>query len=130
MKIATDRQDAIRFWALGALAVLLSSGAAFSYLHTIGYGMAAGDLIGLRGHEGDVVHAQRWAMVWFMTAVCCLGVSGLTGALATSIYKEAGWLPRFVARLVLASTVSFVLAVLIGLVTVSIAMASHHSVIR
>jgi len=128
MKTATDRRDAIRLWALGALAVLLSAAAAFSYLHTMAYGMAAGDLIGLRGRGGDVVHAQHWAMVWFVTAVCCLGVSGLTGAFATSIYEEATWLPRFVARLVVASTVSFVLAVLIGWITVSIAMASHHSV--
>src|SRR5215469_2293312 len=88
MKTAVDRQDAIRFWALGALAIILSAGAAFSYLHSVGYGIAAGDLIGLRGREGDVAYAQRWAMTWLVTAVCCLGVSGLSGALATSIIKK------------------------------------------
>jgi hypothetical protein len=61
MKTATDLQDAIRFWAFGAIAVLLSAGAAFSYLHSTGYGIAAGALIYLRGREGNVAHAQRWA---------------------------------------------------------------------
>lgn len=126
----TDRQDAIRFWALGGLAVLLSAGTTLSYLRSMGYGIAAGALIGLRGREGDVAYAQRWAMFWFTTAACCLGASGPAGALATSIYEEAEWLPRFVARLVVASAVSFVLAVLIGLVTVSILTKSHHSVVR
>ena len=130
MKTATDREDAFRFWALGAVAALLSAGAAFSYFHSMGYGIAAGDLIGLRGREGDVAHAQRWAMIWFTTAVCCLGASGLAGALAISIFKEAGWLPRFIARLVVASAVSFVLAVLLGLITVSIFTTSHQSVVR
>jgi hypothetical protein len=130
MKTAADRQDAIRFWGLGAVAVLLSAGVAFSYLHSMEYGMAASALIGLRGREGDVLYAQRWAMVWFMTAVCCLGFSGLAGALTTSIYEGAGRLPRFVARLVVTSTVSFVLAVLIAWVTVSAAIASHRSAIR
>lgn len=130
MKTATDRQDVTKFWALGALAVLLSAGAAFSYLHSMGYGMAAGDLIGLRGRERDVAYAHRWAMIWLMTAACCLGVSSLSGALATSIYKEAAWLPRFVGRLVVASAASFVLAVLIVFVFVSIATAAHHSVVR
>ena len=130
MKNATDRQDAIRFWALGALAVLLSAGAAFSYLHSVGYGIAAVDLIGLRGREGDVAYAHRWAMVWLITAASCLAVSSLSGALATSIYEEAVWFPRFVTRLVVALAVSLALAVLIGLVHVSIVTASHRSVVR
>jgi hypothetical protein len=77
MKTATDRQDAIRFWVLGALAVLLSAGAAFSYLRSMGHGIAAGDLIGIRGREGLLAYMQHRAMAWFMAAVCCLGVSGL-----------------------------------------------------
>lgn len=130
MKTATDRQDARRLWGLGALSVLLSAGAAFSYLHSMGYGIAAGDLIGLQGREGDVVYAQRWATVWLMTAVCCLGVSSLAGALATSIYEDAARLSRLVARLTVALVVSFVLALLIGLVSFSIITSSHHSVVR
>jgi hypothetical protein len=130
MKTATDRQDARRLWGLGALSVLLSAGAAFSYLHSMGYGLAAGDLIGLRGREGDVVFAQRWATVWLMTAVCCLGVSSLAGALATSIYEDAARLSRLVARLTVALVVSFVLALLIRFVSFSIITSSHHSVVR
>ena len=126
----THRQDATRFWTLGALAVLLSAGTTFSYLRSMGYGIAAGALIGLRGREGDVAYAQHWAMFWFTTAACSLGASGLAGALATSIYKEAEWLPRFIARLVVASAVSFGLAVSIGLVTVSILSKSHYSAVR
>ena len=63
MKTANG-QDVLRFWVLGAIAILLSAGAAFSYLHSMGYGIAAGDLIGLRGREGDVAFARRWATVW------------------------------------------------------------------
>jgi len=130
MKPSTDRQDALRFWGLGTLAVLLCAGTAFSYLFCMANGIAAGDMIGLPGREGDVITAQRWARFWFTTSVCCLGVSGLAGAFATRIYEDASRLSRFIARLVVATTVSFVLAVLIGWVTVSIAAASRHSVIR
>ena len=130
MKTVADRQDARRFWGLGALSVLLSAGAAFSYLHSMGYGIAAGDLIGLRGREGDVAFAQRWATVWLMTAVCCLGVSSLAGALATSIYEGSERLSRLIARLTVALVVSFVPALLIGFVSFSIITSSHHSVVR
>jgi len=130
MKTVADRQDARRFWGLGALSVLLSAGAAFSYLHSMGYGIAAGDLMGLRGREGDVAFAQRWATVWLMTAVCCLGVSSLAGALATSIYEGSERLSRLIARLTVALVVSFVLALLIGFVSFSIITSSHHSAVR
>lgn len=130
MKPAKDRQDAVRFWGLGTLAVLLCAGTAFSYLFCMANGIAAGDLIGLRGREGDVITAQRWARFWFTTSVSCLGVSGLAGALATRIYEDASRLSRLIARMVIATAASFVLAVLIGLVTVSIVTASHHSLVR
>jgi uncharacterized membrane-anchored protein len=94
------------------------------------YRIAAGDLIGLRGREGDVAFAQQWATVWLMTAVCCLGVSSLAGALATSIYEDAARLSRLIARLTVAFVVSFVLALLIGFVSFSIITSSHHSVVR
>jgi len=125
MKLSTDRQDALRFWGLGTLAILLCAGTAFSYLFCMANGMAAGDMIGLPGREGDVITAQRWARFWLTTSVCCLGVSGLAGAFATRIYEDASRLSRFSARLVVATTVSFVFAILIGWLTVSIA-ARHH----
>ena len=130
MKMANDRQDTLRFWGLAAIAILLSAGAAFSYLHSMGYGIAAGDLIGLRGREGDVAFAQRWATVWLLTAVGCLGVSSLAGALATPIYEDAAPLSRLTARLVGALVVSFVLAVLIGFILFSIITSSHRSIVR
>src|ERR1700758_1968962 len=120
MKTASDVQDALRFWGLGAFAILLSAGAAFSYLHSMEYGIAAGDLIGLRGREGDVAFAQRWATFWFTTSVCCVGVSSLAGAFATPIYEDASRLSRLIARMVVAAVISFVLAVLIGFVSFSI----------
>lgn len=112
------------------MCVLLSAGAAFSYLRSMGYGIAGGDLIGLRGREGDIVFSQRWAMVWLTTAVCCLGFSSLAGALATSIYPEGARLSRLFIRLALASVVSLVIALLIGFVSFSIITSSHHSVVR
>ena len=127
MNTASDQQDATRFWVLGALAVSLAVVAAFSYLRSMGYGIAASDLIGVKGREADVAYVQRWAVIWFTTAVCFLGVSGLSGALTTSIDGEAEWLLRFAARLIVASTVSFVLAALIGLVAVWI--ASHQVIL-
>src|SRR5579864_1401726 len=130
MKTATDRQYSRRFWVLGALSVLLSAGAAFSYLHSMGYGIAAGDLIGLRGREGDVAFAQRWAAAWLTTAACCLGLSSLAGALATSIYQDAARLSRLIARLMVALVVSFVLALLIGFLSFSVISSSRHSLVR
>lgn len=130
MNLATGRQDALRFWGLGACAVLLSAGSAFSFLHCMANGMVAGDLIGLPGRQADVASAQRLAGFWLTAAVCCLGASSLAGAFATRIYEEASRLPRLIARTVVSAAVSFVLAVLIGLITVSVFTASHHSVVR
>jgi hypothetical protein len=130
MKTATDQQDAARFLGFGALFVLLSAGAAFGYLRSTGYGIAAGDLIGVRGREGDVAFAQRWGMVWLTSAVCCLGASSLAGSLATSIYEDAARLPRFIGRLAVSLVVSFVLALLIGSVRFWIITSSHQSVVR
>jgi hypothetical protein len=130
MKTATDRLTASRFWGLGVLSVLLSAGAAFSYLHSMRYGIAAGDLIGLRGREGGCSLRAAVATVWLTTAVCRLGISSLAGALATSIYEDAARLSRLITRLMVALVVSFVLALLIGFVSFSIITSSHHSVVR
>jgi hypothetical protein len=73
-------------------------------------GIAAGDLIGVRGREGDVAFAQRWATVWLTTAVCCLGVSGLAGALTSSIYEDAARL----SRLGLAAVLGVLYVVVLG----------------
>src|SRR5215472_5176500 len=125
MRSATDQQEALRFWALGAFAVLLSAGAAFSYLHSVVYGIAAGDLLGVAGREADVAFAQRWAKIWLLISVCGVRASGLAGALATPIFEDVPRLPQFIGRLVVALLVSFLLAVLIGWVYLSIVSGSH-----
>jgi hypothetical protein len=51
-------------------------------------------------------------------------------ALALPIYADASRLPRFLARLVLASISSIVLTVLIGMVSFSIITASHRSLVH
>lgn len=87
----SDRQDAVRFWGLGTLAILLSAGAAFSYLHSMDYGIAAGGLIGLRGHDADLAFAQRWAMVMVYDGrVLCGSFESrrCNGALAASIDED------------------------------------------
>jgi uncharacterized membrane protein len=71
---------------------------------------------------------QRWATLWLMASVGCLAGSSLTAALALPIYAEASALPRFLARFVLTSIFSIVLAVFMGWVWFSITTATHHSV--
>ena len=125
-----DRQGAVRFWGLGTLAILLCAGTAFSCLLWMANGIAAGDMIGLPGREQYVITAQRWARFWFATSLCSLGTSSVAAALATPIYEEGSRVARFVARAIVAAAVSFVLAVHIGWVTISITRATHHSVFR
>jgi hypothetical protein len=50
--------------------------------------------------------------------------------LTTSIYEDPARLSRLIARLMVASVVSFVLALLIGSVSFWIITSSHHSVLR
>jgi|SRR5271165_3192651 len=130
MKASTDRQDALRFSILGTCAVLLSAASAFSYLAYMGQGIVVGALLGLRGREMDVAVAQRCATYWLLASVCCWGGSSIATALASPIYADASRVPRFLARLVLASASSIILTVLIGLVSFSIITASHRSVVH
>ena len=130
MKLAKHPKDALRFWGLGALALLLCAGAAFSYLFCMSNGIAAGALVGLRGREQDVIIAQRWAGFWFTASVGCLGASSVAAALATPVCDDVSRVAQLIRRAVVAAVVSLVLAVLIGWVIVSIATASHHPVVR
>ena len=126
MRTVTDSRR-LKFWGLGAFAVLLSACAGFSYLFYMGQGIVVGDLLGLRGREADVAIAQRRAVYWLLVSVCCLAGSGIAGALATPIYEHAPRFPRFIARLVLAFVVSFMLAVLIAFLIIT---TSHHPIVR
>lgn len=130
MELDTDRQCTLRFWPWAACALLFCVASAFSYLLYKGQGVVVGDLLGLRGREADVAIAQRRAGYWLLASACCLAGAGITGTLSTSLYENAPRFPRFIARLVLASVASFLLVVLIGVVTLSIITASHHSVVR
>ena len=105
---------------------MFSAATASSYILYMEQGLAVGDLIGLAGREPDVAVAQGWGCYWLSASVFCLGVSSLMGAFAMPIYQEAARLPRFIARLVVASVASFVLAVLIGFVSFWVITASHR----
>lgn len=97
MKALTDQRDALRFWALGACAVLLSAASAFTFLIYIGQGIVVGDLLGLRGREAHVATAQRWAIFWLVVSGSCFAGSSVTAALTSAIDPEEPRLPRFVA---------------------------------
>jgi hypothetical protein len=45
MKALTDQKYTVRFWVLGACAVLLSAAPAFTFLNYIGQGIVVGDLL-------------------------------------------------------------------------------------
>jgi len=115
-----DQKAALRRWTFGACAVLLSAGAALNFLYAMFTGISSSGWIGLGKHQAELAAAQTCVTYWLRIAACCWGASTIAGALATRIYEDAEWLPRLIARLVLASAASFVLAVLIGLVSVPI----------
>ncbi len=102
MKALTDHT--VRFWVLGACAVLLSAASAFTFLNYIGQGIAVGDLVGVAGHEADVAIAQRWAIFWLSASCACFVGSSVTAALASPIYPDAPRVAKFIARLVVSTT--------------------------
>ena len=130
MKAFTDQRDALRFWALGACAVLLSAASAFTFLSYIGQGIVVGDLLGLSGREADVAAAQRWAIFWLVVSGSCFAGSSVTATLTSPIDPDEPRLPRLVARLVIAATLCFLLTALLGWIEFSVVTASHHSVVH
>jgi hypothetical protein len=130
MKAASDRKSPFRIWSLGATAVLFSIASAFSYLGYIAQGIVVGDLLGLSGREADVAVAQQRATYWLITSMFCLTGSTLTAAFALPLYADTSRLPRFIARFVLASILSLVLTLFIGVVVLSIVTALHKSVVQ
>jgi len=130
MKPLTDQKYTVRFWVLGACAVLLSAACAFTFLNYMGQGIVVGDLLGLRGREADVAIAQRWAIFWLSASCACFLGSSVTAALASPIYPDAARVAKFLARLVVSATLSLVLTVLIALASFSAIAASHRSVVH
>jgi hypothetical protein len=130
MEAFTGQKYTVRFWVLGACAVLLSAASAFAFLNYIGQGIVVGDLLGLCGREANVATAQRWASFWLMASCVFFSVASVTAAFALSIYADAPRVAKFIARLVVAATLSIVLTVLIALASFSIIAASHRSVVH
>ena len=130
MKALPDQKYTVRFWVLGACAVLLSAASAFTFLNYIGQGIAVGDLLGVGGREADVAIAQRWAIFWLSASCTCFVGSSVTAALVSPIYPDAPRVAKFIARLVVSATLSLVLTVLIALASFSIIAASHRSVVH
>jgi hypothetical protein len=129
MKAVIDRQTTLHIWVLGTIAVLLSVASAFSYFLRIGQGIVVGDLLGLPGREADVALARHRATYWLMASLICLTGSIVTTTLALPYYADASRLARFIARFILASIFSLALTVLIGVVSLTIITALHHSVV-
>ena len=119
MEALTGQKCTLRLWVLGACAALLSAASAFTFLNFIGQGIVVGDLLGLRGRLADVATAQQWARFWLMASCACFSGSSVTAAFALPIYPDATRVARFIARLVVAATLSIVLTVLIALVFLS-----------
>jgi hypothetical protein len=126
----TGQKYTIRFWVLGACAVLLSAASAFAFLNYIGQGIVVGALLDLRGREADVATAQRWARFWQVASCACLSGSSVTAALTLPIDPDAPRVAKFIARLVVAAALSIVLTVLIAFASFSIIAASHRSVVH
>jgi hypothetical protein len=130
MDVLTDQKYTVRFWVVGTFVVLFSAASAYCYFLYMAQGMAVGAWLGLQEHEADVVIARRQGAFWFLATACCWAASGFVGAVAAPIYEDASRLPRFIARFAVASIASFLLTVLIGLVSCSIISAFHHSVVH
>ena len=128
MTALTNQNGALRFWVLGACAVLLSAASAFTFLSYMGQGIVVGALLGLRGREADVAVAQRWAIFWLTGSCACVALSSVMAALVAPLDPEGRRLAQFTARLIVSATLSILLAALIGWVAFSIITASHHSV--
>jgi hypothetical protein len=127
MKSATDHKTTLHVWVLGAVAVLLSIASAFSYFEHIGQGIAIGDMLGSPGREAaDIAIAQQRFTYWLIASLFCLGASIVTASLALPLYSDASRLPRYIARLVVATIFSVLLTVFIGVAASEIIPALHR----
>jgi hypothetical protein len=124
---ADGRAATSRIWILGSIAALFSIACAFSYFFYMGQGILVGALLGLPGREGDVAVAQHRAAYWFLTSLFCLIGSALTATAALPLYANASRVSRLVARFIVASILSVVFSVLIGIVAFSVITALHRA---
>ena len=109
--IRRARKSPIATWIVTCLAGACSAAAALAYL---GNDVAAGAIIGLPGREVDVAVAQHHALVWLV--MCAVfqfgGVIVLFSLLRFG--AEADRLVRFASRGVVATCLSFVTTLVVG----------------
>jgi hypothetical protein len=104
----------IATWIVACLAGACSAAAALAYLAYMGNGVAAGAIIGLPGREVDVVVAQHHALVWL---VMCAVFQFVVVVVLFSLLRfgaEADRLVRFASRGVVATCLSFVTTLVVG----------------
>jgi hypothetical protein len=104
----------IATWIVACLAGAFSASAALSYLAYMANGVAAGAIMGLPGREVDVAVAQHHAVVWLV--MCTVFQFGLVIALFSLLRfgAEADRLVRFASRGAVATFLSFVTTLVVG----------------
>jgi len=103
-------------WIVACLAVALSAAAALAYLASMSNGIAAGAIIGLPGREADVALMQHRAGVSLViSALFQAGVVIVRFSLLR-FGAEADRLVRWTARGALATFLSFVITLGIGVI--------------
>ena len=104
----------IATWTVACLAGAFSAAAALAYLAYMANGLAAGAIIGLPGREVDAAVAQHHAIVWLV--MCAVFQLGVVIALFSLLQfgAEANPLVRFASRGAVATLLSFVTTLVVG----------------
>ena len=76
-------------WLLLTLAVLAALGAAFGSIVYVANGIVVGDMVGLSGHEHDIVVAHHRSVLGLFS--CVLLQLGVTGSLFSYMDKRNGY---------------------------------------
>ena len=106
----------IATWIVTCLVGAFSAAPALAYLAYLANGIAAGAIIGLPGREVDVAVAQHHAVVWLVA--CVVLQSGVVIALFSLLRfgAEADRLVRFASRGIVATFLSFVTTLVVGVI--------------
>ena len=106
----------IATWIVACLSGAFSAAAALAYLGYMANGIAAGAIIGLPGREMDVAVAQHHAVVWLV--MCAVFQLGVVIALFPLLRfgAEADRLVRFASRGLVATFLSFVTTLVVGVI--------------
>ena len=106
-------------WIVACLGGAFSTVAALAYLFYMANGIVVGAISGLPGRETDVAVAQHHAIVWLV--VCAVFQFGVVIALFSLLSllrfgAEAERLARFASRGVVATSLSFVTTLVVGVI--------------